>query len=114
MSSNLTAPTIIRGLAILPDGIVSKIHAVLDSTGEHMAALDRVTQDILKFFAKSNARAGHAFNVKGFSFGAMNNYSPKEKDSIEEAMKQLVSEGFVEEKGRQHLLTQKGYDHIYP
>lgn len=54
------------------------------------------------------------FNARGFYHSVMTNYNPKERDAVEVAMKELVSEGFVEEQNGQHRLTQKGYDRIYP
>lgn len=78
-----------------------------------MAALERVKQDIMDFFAKTNAEVGHVFAVKPFYHQVMLHYNPKEKGAVEEAMKQLVSEGLVEEKEGSHFLTQKGFDRIY-
>ena len=68
---------------------------------------------ILDFFAKCNARTGHAFNSKAFFHQVMIHWNPKQKKGYDPAMSELLKAGLVEEKDGIILLTKKGYDHIY-
>jgi len=72
-----------------------------------------VKNTILKYFASSNARAGHAFNTKSFMLAQVSNWNPKEKIGLEPAMSSLIEEGILEERDGNYFLTEKGYDSIY-
>jgi len=77
-----------------------------------MKHLERAKEDILKVFAKSRAKAGDPFDAKAYFYNAATIFNPREKDPLEDALKELVAEGLVEEKRGQHVLTQKGFEHI--
>ncbi|MFC5428752.1 hypothetical protein ACFPTO_08045 [Paraburkholderia denitrificans] len=78
-----------------------------------MAAIKKVKQDILDYFAKNNAGVGHSFNARGFGFTVMLSYTQSEKEVVLSAMEELASEELVEERNGSHFLTQAGYDRIY-
>ncbi|MED5514333.1 hypothetical protein [uncultured Pseudoalteromonas sp.] len=74
---------------------------------------DSIKVAILDFFAKANARAGHAFNTRSFMHTEVLNWNPKQKHGLEPAMKSLIEEGLIEENERGYFLTEAGFNSIY-
>lgn len=72
-----------------------------------------VRDAILTCFADSRARAGHALNGRALYHQQMISWNPKQKAALDSVIAALVSEGLVEEKNDNLLLTKKGEDVIY-
>jgi hypothetical protein len=74
-----------------------------------------VTKDIMRFFATSKSKAGSAFNQNGFTLRVMMHYTPEQKASFADSMKELVEVGnLVEEREGTFYLTEEGAAHIKP
>jgi hypothetical protein len=72
-----------------------------------------VRDAILRYFASSGARAGHAFNTRAFMQTVYSGWNPKQKEALEVTCEKLIADGLVEESGDNLLLTDKGYGAIY-
>jgi hypothetical protein len=77
-------------------------------------AIDFVKSEILGFFKERKAEAGHALHTPAFYHQRMSRWNPKQKDSLNPAIQQLVSEGLAEFKNETVFLTENGVNHIYP
>lgn len=81
--------------------------------GGDAQAITEVKDDILDFFKSGNARVGHVLAVRPFFARYAMKYNPLQKRAIEQAAKELVQEGTLEERDGGHFLTQAGYDRTY-
>ncbi len=75
---------------------------------------EKIKKDILNKFIQLNAGANHTIPPRWFNLHYYPLLNPKEKDVFDEAIKELISEGFVSSVQNTVMLTEKGADNIYP
>ena len=78
-----------------------------------MAAVDEVRLDIIDFFRKIRADAGHILPARAFFNQVIIHYSPKQSAALDDAVAGLENDGIVEKKSGDIFLTVKGVNEIY-
>jgi len=73
---------------------------------------DNIKRDVLSKFKEHNSDVGHTLPPNWLIRYAMS-LNPKEKNFIDEAIAELIAEGYVEKKKDNLALTAKGVEHIY-
>ena len=71
----------------------------------------QVEQDILRHFARSEAKAGSAFDVTGFWCLTIPKYLLTDED-FSGAMRSLAGKGYVDADGTRYELTPSGATHL--
>ena len=79
-----------------------------------MNANNKIKKDILAFLRKRSVDLGNLFNEQIFLKKHFIEYNPKEKNVYPEVLEELVNEGIFEHKNEKYVITEKGFDHIYP
>ena len=72
-----------------------------------MAMRGEIEQDIINHFAACDPRAGSAFDITGFWRLTIPKYDLRDAQ-LEEAMRALAAEGYVEARDARYYLTPKG------
>lgn len=75
--------------------------------------LQWVRNDILGTFCHFNIRVGEMLPARPYWHNNVSGYTPPQKKVIDEALSCLISEGFVDAKKNNYILTQAGFDFIY-
>ena len=76
-----------------------------------MPAQSEIEHDIMSHFATRHARAGSAFDLKGFWRLTIPKYLLRDED-FEGAMRNLVATGIVEPRSARYHLTAKGAEQV--
>jgi hypothetical protein len=71
-----------------------------------------IKNTILGWFRSNNCNAGHVFTDKDL-FNLSINWNPKQMDSCKNVVKELLSEGLIQDHPKGLALTAKGVDQIY-
>ena len=72
-----------------------------------------VRNAVLSCFSESHARAGDVLNARALQHQHMLNWNPKQRAALDLTLRQLESEGLIESKNGNVVLTQKGFDALY-
>lgn len=77
-----------------------------------------IAQLFLANFHRTNSKPNHIIDERWIRHTLMGQLNPKEQALVNDAINELVEQGFVTTDNRNGafcvVLTEKGYDHIYP
>jgi hypothetical protein len=77
-----------------------------------------VADRIMALFVATKSRPNHALDERQLRFNVYNKLNPKELTEVDQAIDSLTAQGFITTDTRMGMfcliLTEQGYDHIYP
>lgn len=73
-----------------------------------------VKNEILNFFGERRSDVGHVLHLPAFFHQRMTHWNPKQKGSLDQAIEELTSAGFIEVKDEKISITEAGVNKIYP
>ncbi|MDR7151335.1 putative transcriptional regulator [Hydrogenophaga palleronii] len=73
-----------------------------------------VKNEIIGFFEERKSDVGHVLHTPAFLHQRMMHWNPKQKDSLDQAIEELTSEGVIEVKDEKISITEAGVNKIYP
>lgn len=72
-----------------------------------------VRNAVLSCFSESHARAGDVLNARALQHQHILKWNPKQLAALDLTLQQLETEGLIESKNGNFVLTQKGFDALY-
>lgn len=72
-----------------------------------------VRDAVLSCFSESDARVGDVLNARVLQHNHMLHWTPKQRAALGLTLQQLETEGLIESKNGNVILTQKGFDALY-
>jgi hypothetical protein len=79
--------------------------------------MEKIRNLIIERFRTQNSRPNHIIDSWAISNNILSELNPKEKDQFDNTAKEMVEEGLITEDNRGGyclVLTQQGYDYIFP